>query len=230
MSVRIMHLVWEYDCPSGDKIVLLKLADCGNDQGENIYPKIETIAKACGCSNRHVSRAISKYVENGVLTVDEPGGGRGRPTVYTLHPDQLNHDTHSMNTCQTMTSTTLNHDTESVNHDTDDIDTIYRKSDEPLGNRVGLTALVVSLGFEDLVPLSEKYEKHRKENHWTVWKSTTVESMSKSWRKFSKHQVETAIQTSIEKGWRAIFPEKVPPETGSFEDAAARNLELLEGM
>lgn len=95
-----------------------------------------------------------------------------------------------------------------------DASQLPRKGRKEGKGKEGLVALVVSLGFDDLIPLAEKYETHRKENGWAVWKTTTVKSNTKSWQKFSKCQIESAIQTSIDKSWRGIFPEKSETKGG----------------
>lgn len=177
MSVRVMHLVWKYGCPMAEKIVLLKLADCGNDQGESIYPKKESVASDCGCTVRHVQAVIEKYVRMDVLAVAQQGGGRGNPTVYTLDPNALNPEPQSLNALQTVNAVPLKGEPQTLKGEPHANDTLYRKSDEPLGNR-DTRARPSSLEevaeymrqIEVPYPLEEagKFWDYRESNGWKV--------------------------------------------------------------
>ena len=89
MSVRLMTLVWQIECPMGDKIVLLKMADCANDRGESIFPTKANVARECGCSQKHVQNVWSKYRGSGLLKCERAVGGKGRPTVYAFDLERL---------------------------------------------------------------------------------------------------------------------------------------------
>jgi uncharacterized phage protein (TIGR02220 family) len=84
-----MSLVWQLECPLGEKIVLLKMADCANDRGESIYPLKSEVARLCGCSEKNVQRVWSKYREKGILGCDGANGGRGKATVYSFDLERL---------------------------------------------------------------------------------------------------------------------------------------------
>ena len=82
MSVRVMTAVWELPLPDSEKIVLLALADCANDEG-HCWPSMATLARKCSKSDRTVQAAIKALVEAGHLTRSEvPGKGCN----YTVHP------------------------------------------------------------------------------------------------------------------------------------------------
>lgn len=82
MSVRVMTLVWAIDLPDSEKIVLLALADCANDEG-HCWPSMRTLAKKCSKTDRTVQAAIKALVDSGHLTRREvPGKGCN----YTVHP------------------------------------------------------------------------------------------------------------------------------------------------
>ena len=51
MSVRIMTAVWSVTLPDSEKIVLLALADCANDEGL-CWPSMATLAAKCSKSER----------------------------------------------------------------------------------------------------------------------------------------------------------------------------------
>jgi hypothetical protein len=82
VSVRIMTLVWQVDLPDSEKIVLLALADCANDEG-GCWPSIATIARKCSKSERTVQSCIRSLESNGHLTRIE---ARGKGCNYTIHP------------------------------------------------------------------------------------------------------------------------------------------------
>jgi Helix-turn-helix domain len=82
MSVRVMTAVWSMDLPDSEKIVLLALADCANDEG-HCWPSMATLAKKCSKSDRTVQASIKSLVDAGHLTRREvPGKGCN----YTIHP------------------------------------------------------------------------------------------------------------------------------------------------
>ena len=52
MSVRIMTRVWDANFPTLPmKLIALKLADCANDEGENIYPSVGRVERDTGASS-----------------------------------------------------------------------------------------------------------------------------------------------------------------------------------
>lgn len=82
MSVRVMTAVWELDLPDSEKIVLLALGDCANDEGL-CWPSMATLSKKCSKSDRTVQVAIKALVMGGHLSRNEvPGKG----CHYIVHP------------------------------------------------------------------------------------------------------------------------------------------------
>jgi hypothetical protein len=82
MSVRMMSLVWELELPDSEKLVLLALADCANDEG-HCWPGMNTLKKKCSKSDRTVQLSIKMLCAKGHLTRREvPGKGCN----YTVHP------------------------------------------------------------------------------------------------------------------------------------------------
>lgn len=68
MSFTLVPAIWANGpADSTQKYVLLALADYGDDDGENIFPSIETIAEKCGLSESTIIRAIKGLVEAGYL-------------------------------------------------------------------------------------------------------------------------------------------------------------------
>lgn len=82
MSVRIMTQVWELELPDSQKIVMLALADCANDEGM-CWPSIATLARKCSKSERTIQSMIRKLEEDGLVTREEVCGKGNR---YYLHP------------------------------------------------------------------------------------------------------------------------------------------------
>lgn len=77
-----MTLVWAIELPDSEKIVLLALADCANDEG-HCWPSMATLAKKCSKSDRTVQASISSLVDKGHLSRLEI---RGRGCRYVVHP------------------------------------------------------------------------------------------------------------------------------------------------
>lgn len=82
MSVRMMTLVWELDLPDSEKLVLLALADCANDEG-HCWPSVATLYKKCSKSERTVQSCIRTLCVKGHLTQHPV---RGKRCDYTVHP------------------------------------------------------------------------------------------------------------------------------------------------
>jgi len=68
--------------------VLLKLADCANDDGAGVWPALDRVAAQCGCSKRHVRNVLRRHEAAGLL-VAEAGPYqwefRGRKMPTTLY-------------------------------------------------------------------------------------------------------------------------------------------------
>ena len=77
-----MSLVWEMDLPDSEKIVLLALADCANDEG-HCWPGMKSLVKKCCKTDRTVQLAIKMLVAKGHLTRREVVG---KGCNYTVHP------------------------------------------------------------------------------------------------------------------------------------------------
>ena len=87
MSVHVTTLVWKAQRIScNQKLVLLKLADCADDDGRNVYPSVQRIARECCLSERTVQRFLRRFVDLGLLSIEANGfGGRGRARLYRMH-------------------------------------------------------------------------------------------------------------------------------------------------
>lgn len=74
--------VWAIDLPDSQKIVLLALADCANDEG-HCWPSMATLARKCSKGERTVQGVIKQLVDDGHLTRREV---LGKGCNYTVHP------------------------------------------------------------------------------------------------------------------------------------------------
>jgi hypothetical protein len=82
VSIRIMSLVWTTALPDSEKLVLLALADCANDDGV-CWPSMRALVAKCSKTDRTIQAAIKSLAAAGHLTRDErPGKG----VLYTIHP------------------------------------------------------------------------------------------------------------------------------------------------
>jgi hypothetical protein len=86
-----MSQVWEVALPAFDKLVLLALADCANDEGL-AWPSIATLKRKTGASERTIYRAIAGMESLGVLTMERVIGKGNRyhitPAAVAPLPDR----------------------------------------------------------------------------------------------------------------------------------------------
>lgn len=77
-----MTRVWDLELPDSDKIVLLALADCANDEG-HCWPSVASLVRKCSKSERTIQASIKRLVDEGLLLRREvPGKGCN----YTVLP------------------------------------------------------------------------------------------------------------------------------------------------
>jgi DNA-binding transcriptional ArsR family regulator len=75
---------------STEKLVMLKLALCGNDDGDQVRPSVWTIASDTQLSERTVQRVLNKLVDNGLLTITREEDPRNKlPKVYKIDLSKL---------------------------------------------------------------------------------------------------------------------------------------------
>jgi len=77
-----MTAVWAVTLPDSEKLVLLALADCANDEGD-CWPSMATLARKCSKSDRTVQASIKELVAKGHLTRNEVAG---KGCKYIVHP------------------------------------------------------------------------------------------------------------------------------------------------
>jgi DNA-binding transcriptional ArsR family regulator len=95
MSVTAMSAVFKSTLPTGEKMVLLIIADHASDDGTNAWPGLDTIARKASMTRRSVQRHISALVDAGLVIVERQKGGTAemrddrRPNRYTVVLDAL---------------------------------------------------------------------------------------------------------------------------------------------
>ncbi|MCX7146209.1 MAG: helix-turn-helix domain-containing protein [Sulfuritalea sp.] len=92
MSVRVFSKVWD-NFPGGgaDLLTILALADWCNDQGGNLFPSINAIAKKTRVSRSQAQRNIHRLIESGYVSVigNETGGPPGSTRQYQINLNML---------------------------------------------------------------------------------------------------------------------------------------------
>lgn len=83
MSVLVMSMVYATKLGGATrKAVALKLADYANDEGGNIWPSVETIAKQTEVCGRTVQRTLKAFVKERLLIVTKAGGNGPKSTTH----------------------------------------------------------------------------------------------------------------------------------------------------
>lgn len=84
MSVRVMSWVWDHSRAEGiDRLILLAIADCANDEGTEAWPSVPTLMRKARVTRRTVQRALASLIELGELDVDY-NAGRGGSNKYRI--------------------------------------------------------------------------------------------------------------------------------------------------
>jgi hypothetical protein len=86
MSAKLMGQVWELDLPHGEQLVMLALADHGEDDGSQIFPSVDRLAWKTGYKTRQVQNILRALESRGLIEkVAYPLGGRGHATEYKMN-------------------------------------------------------------------------------------------------------------------------------------------------
>ena len=84
-----MALVWRAKMKTSEKMVLLKLADHADDDGENAWPSVPTMQAQCGMGRSTVQRHLASLQEQGLIKLTREGGGRRKPNCYRVELDAV---------------------------------------------------------------------------------------------------------------------------------------------
>src|SRR5262245_43665467 len=92
VSITLMGLCWRIEWPTVPmRLIALKLADCANDDGENIYPSVDRIERETGLATSTIRRELAAMEEAGLLAVIEERHGNkwGRSTTIRRFDTEL---------------------------------------------------------------------------------------------------------------------------------------------
>lgn len=93
MSIKVMNAVWAYaDCSGSELLILLALADFSDDNGENIYPSMQTLAQKSRMSDKQARRVVQNLVKLELIEIVEQGGwqrGRNRSNSYRIRLENI---------------------------------------------------------------------------------------------------------------------------------------------
>lgn len=114
MSILLMANVMELDIQSGAKFILLVMANFASDEGENVYPSHDTIARLTSMSRRTVVSTVKQLVDDGYVTLDGKKGNR--QNIYSLNVDKImgggaqvcENFTPEVDSCETISHNPLN--------------------------------------------------------------------------------------------------------------------------
>lgn len=85
--------VWAHaDCKGSELLILLALADFSDDNGENIYPSMKTLARKSRLSAPQARRVVQNLVKLDLIEIVEAGGwdrGRNRSNSYRIKLENL---------------------------------------------------------------------------------------------------------------------------------------------
>lgn len=89
MSVKVMSLIWEYyPAGSGELLTALAMGDFANDDGGNIFPALDTLAKKTRQSRSTVKRHIRKMENSGIAYVVK-GEAQHKAREYAFNLNML---------------------------------------------------------------------------------------------------------------------------------------------
>lgn len=88
MSIQVMSLIWKHAKVSGSELlVLLALADYGNDDGKNIFPSLKKLGEKARLSEDQARRILKNLEKKKLIRLVEMGGwrdGRNWANEYEL--------------------------------------------------------------------------------------------------------------------------------------------------
>ena len=85
MAVRLITQAFNLDLECRLKFVAVALADCADDEHQELWPSVGFLAWKTSQSSRQVQRALRYFRDTGALIpLDRECGGRNRSTVYRL--------------------------------------------------------------------------------------------------------------------------------------------------
>lgn len=81
MSIHLMSLVWEVRFPTqGQKLVMLRMADFANDEGDSVFPSNSQVAEQCGLTKRGAQYILRGFHNCGLMVITKEGGSGPKST------------------------------------------------------------------------------------------------------------------------------------------------------
>lgn len=201
MSVHVSALLWQIEMPMPTKLVMLKLADNANEDGSNVRPSQNTVAKQCGCSVRTVQRVVQEQVKSGLL-VEVPTPGN-RVNEYAFDMDAVRQRvrvTHSQGDSQSGLSTTHSQGSTTESHPINKNRplTVKEPSSKTRPSEEEFVAYAATLDFPEL-PAREAFAHYelvgwvQGKNHHQIksWKHAVVTSKT-NWLRWQKQNPGSA--------------------------------------
>ncbi|MBS9435882.1 helix-turn-helix domain-containing protein [Photorhabdus noenieputensis] len=198
------------------KLVLIKLADNANDQGE-CWPSVAYIAEQCEISERSVQNHIKQLVKDGIVCVTErkTQNGLNQSNVYFLNLDKSSHG-YSENVAPygaSLAPSGANSAGVSGAGDAPRTSHPFEPVTEPKTPLTPRKGRREKLKFD---PITAK-PKNVSDEVWADWvtfrleiKKPLTETMCKQQEKKLADctNPDSVICTSIANGWQGLFPEK----------------------
>lgn len=90
MSYALQAMAWSARFDGTAKLVLLRLCDFADDDGNRVFPTVKRVAEDCGISVRTTQEALRRLESAGVLVmVRDADAGARRPREYRVHVPAL---------------------------------------------------------------------------------------------------------------------------------------------
>lgn len=85
MSIRLMAAALETSLPPTAKLVLVGLCDFANDDGDSVWPSLDTIARRASVSRSTGQRTLRGLEDLGLIEKVRGAGGRGITNAYRVN-------------------------------------------------------------------------------------------------------------------------------------------------
>ena len=239
MSIKIQSMVWDrYPGEDHELLLALKLADYCDDNGEHIFPSIETMAEKTRRSERAVQYQIKSMVERGwLILVANASGGRGRACEYRINPDWINGAEIAPISARpkgakvapnkkgaTSDKKGATNDVKGATNDTkgcNGLHPIHQEPSEPSENhqparrapRVALHAELLNIELPPSIPFEvwDMWCEHREAKHKDApWTRPAAKVSIKKLELLlaSGQSPEATVEEAVLRGWTGLFPVK----------------------
>lgn len=187
-----MHLAWQLDLPDSQKIVLLALADCANDEG-HCWPSMATLAKKCSKGERTVQGVIKKLVDDGHITREER---LGKGCNYWIHP-RRDCAPQAPRPAKVAPTPAAAADKPSKNHHSSSPPTPHRENDWP-----------EIPSWIPAEPWNGFLEMRKRKKDWPTARAITLMIGKLERWKAQGHDPGTVLDASTENGWTGLWEPK----------------------